>query len=107
VIIEKPKASNILAECHMAYNINEKIVALTLANVETKLVDLDKGDTLTGTYHMIMSNMTLHHVRDIEQLFSQFYNVSKNFITGIPSWSGSTNNESQLKISCYSATIFA
>jgi ubiquinone/menaquinone biosynthesis C-methylase UbiE len=24
---------------------------------------------------MIMSNMTLHHVRDIEQLFSQFYNV--------------------------------
>ncbi len=55
--------------------LRRKIVELKLANVETRLVDLDKGDTLAGAYHLIVSNMTLHHVKDIEQLFSQFYNV--------------------------------
>ncbi len=55
--------------------LRRKIVELKLANVETRLVDLDKGDTLAGAYHLIVSNMTLHHVKDIEQLFSQFYNA--------------------------------
>ena len=52
-----------------------KITKLGLPNVRTALVDLDEGDSLTGTYHLIVSNMTLHHVRNIEPLFEQFHHI--------------------------------
>jgi ubiquinone/menaquinone biosynthesis C-methylase UbiE len=55
--------------------LNTKIIKLKLANVRAVLVDFDKGDTLAGNYHLIVSNMTLHHVKDIELLFDRFYYV--------------------------------
>lgn len=55
---------------------NAKITKLKLNNVSTILVDLDKGDLLTGNYDLILSNMTLHHIKDIEPLFAQFYKVT-------------------------------
>lgn len=54
---------------------NRKIARLKLNTVKTLLVDLDKGDTLTGNYHLVLSNMTLHHIREIEPLFAQFYKI--------------------------------
>ncbi len=54
---------------------NTKIARLKQTNVRTLLVDLDKGDTLAGNYHLIVSNMTLHHVKKIEPLFDQFYSI--------------------------------
>jgi ubiquinone/menaquinone biosynthesis C-methylase UbiE len=54
---------------------NAKIAKLRLTNVRSLLIDFDKGDVLTGEYHLIASNMTLHHVREIRPLFDQFYNI--------------------------------
>jgi ubiquinone/menaquinone biosynthesis C-methylase UbiE len=52
-----------------------KIAKLKLTNVRTQLVDLEKGDTLAGNYHLIVSSMTLHHIKEIKPLFDQFYNI--------------------------------
>jgi ubiquinone/menaquinone biosynthesis C-methylase UbiE len=54
---------------------NTKISRLKLTNVRALLVDLDKGDTLADNYHLIVSNMTLHHVKEMQPLFDQFYNI--------------------------------
>jgi predicted TPR repeat methyltransferase len=54
---------------------NAKIARLKLTNVRALLVDLDRGDTLAGNYHLIVSNMTLHHVKEIGPLFGQFYDI--------------------------------
>ena len=42
-----------------------KIRKQRLTNVRTRLVDLDKGDALTGEYDLIVSSMTFHHVQDV------------------------------------------
>jgi 2-polyprenyl-3-methyl-5-hydroxy-6-metoxy-1,4-benzoquinol methylase len=54
---------------------NAKIARFNVNNIKTILVDLDEGDILTGNYDLILSNMTLHHIEDIEALFAQFYKV--------------------------------
>ena len=56
--------------------LNTKIAEQKLKNIETLLVDLDKGDTLEGKYDLVFSNMTLHHVREIEPLFDQFHKIT-------------------------------
>ena len=55
--------------------LNAKVAKLNLPNVRTLLVDPDKGHALAGNYHLIVSNMTLHHIEEIEPLFDQFHNV--------------------------------
>jgi ubiquinone/menaquinone biosynthesis C-methylase UbiE len=52
-----------------------KVARQNLTRVETQLVDLDKGDRLEGRYDLVVSTMTLHHVRDIAALFRQFRRV--------------------------------
>ncbi|MCX5852232.1 MAG: class I SAM-dependent methyltransferase [Deltaproteobacteria bacterium] len=54
---------------------NTKIAKLKLPNVRSLLVDLDKGDSLAGKYHLIVSNLTLHHIKEIIPLFDQFYTI--------------------------------
>lgn len=53
----------------------QKIDRLQLANVHTQLVDLDKGDSLTGSFDLVVSNMTFHHIREIPPLLDQLYAV--------------------------------
>jgi len=53
----------------------KKIAARNLTNVKAHLLDLDKGDTLSGNYHLIVSNMTLHHIKDTRPLLDLFYKV--------------------------------
>ncbi len=55
---------------------NAKIAKQRLNRVRTVLIDLDKGDLLTGNYDLVLSNMTLHHIKEIEPLFAQFYKVT-------------------------------
>jgi ubiquinone/menaquinone biosynthesis C-methylase UbiE len=52
-----------------------KIKEQQLSNVKANYVDLDKGDVLTGSYHLIISSMTLHHVKNISSLLKQFYSI--------------------------------
>jgi ubiquinone/menaquinone biosynthesis C-methylase UbiE len=51
---------------------NAKIAKLKLNKVNTVLVDLEKGDVLARNYDLVLSNMTLHHIKEIEPLFAQF-----------------------------------
>jgi len=53
-----------------------KIANQHLANVRTQYLDIEKGDILEGRYHLIVSGMTLHHIREIRPLLDQFHKVS-------------------------------
>ncbi len=55
--------------------LNQKVRTQHLANVTTRLVDLDKGDRVEGTYDLVVSSMTLHHVKEIAPLLGQLYGV--------------------------------
>jgi len=52
-----------------------KIDRRNLSNINTQFLDIEKGDILEGTYHLIVSGMTLHHVKEIRPLLDQFYRI--------------------------------
>jgi ubiquinone/menaquinone biosynthesis C-methylase UbiE len=52
-----------------------KIDRQNLPNVTTQYIDTEKGDILEGSYHLIVSGMTLHHVKEIRPLLDQFYRI--------------------------------
>ena len=52
-----------------------KIDKQNLSNVRTQYLDTDTGDMLEGSYHLIVSGMTLHHVKEIRPLLDQFYRI--------------------------------
>jgi ubiquinone/menaquinone biosynthesis C-methylase UbiE len=54
-----------------------KIDRQNLANIKPQYLDTEKGDILEGTYRLIVSGMTLHHVKEIRPLLDQFYGVLK------------------------------
>jgi trans-aconitate methyltransferase len=43
--------------------------------VRTRLVDFDKGDTIEGKFHLLVSSMTLHHVQDTEALLKLWFDL--------------------------------
>jgi 2-polyprenyl-3-methyl-5-hydroxy-6-metoxy-1,4-benzoquinol methylase len=49
-----------------------KVIKNGLNNVTTSFIDLDRGDMLTGDYDLIVSTMTLHHIKTIGPLLKQF-----------------------------------
>lgn len=53
--------------------LNTKIAAAGLDNVCSMHYSAERKGNLQGKYHLIVSCMTLHHVRDIEPLFAQLY----------------------------------
>jgi SAM-dependent methyltransferase len=48
-----------------------KVESGKLSNVRTHCLDLEKGDRLEGTYDLIVSSMTLHHIREVGPLLGQ------------------------------------
>ena len=52
-----------------------KIQTRNLSKVTIQYKDLDKGDVLEGRYHLIVSSMTFHHIREISPLLNQFSKV--------------------------------
>ena len=52
-----------------------KIKEHNLNNVKADYIDLDMGDVLTGSYHLIVSSMTLHHIKNITPLLKQFHSI--------------------------------
>ncbi|MFH1397241.1 MAG: class I SAM-dependent methyltransferase [Candidatus Omnitrophota bacterium] len=52
-----------------------KVQSKQVDNIKTLHRDLAKGDTITGRYHVIISSMTLHHVKDTPDLLKQFHRV--------------------------------
>lgn len=55
--------------------LQKKIETLGLANVHTQLVDLEKGERVEGSYNLIVSSMTLHHVPDTVKLFKEWFSL--------------------------------
>jgi ubiquinone/menaquinone biosynthesis C-methylase UbiE len=52
-----------------------KIKEQHLSNVKANYFDLDNGDVLDGSYHLIVSSMTLHHIKEIGTLLKLFHQV--------------------------------
>jgi ubiquinone/menaquinone biosynthesis C-methylase UbiE len=52
-----------------------KIGRENLSNIKTQYLDTEKGDILKSTYHLIVSGMTLHHIKEIRPLLDQFYRI--------------------------------
>ena len=48
----------------------EKVTASGITNVKTALCDLSVGELPDGKFHLIISAMTLHHIKDPETLLS-------------------------------------
>ncbi len=55
--------------------LNDKIAKLRLHNVKTMLVDMEKGQKLTGSYQLVLCSLTLHHIPEIKPVLAQFYHV--------------------------------
>ena len=55
--------------------LNHKITNQQLVNIKTKLIDVEQGQPLTGNYQLIVSSLTLHHIKEIKPLVAQFYQV--------------------------------
>jgi ubiquinone/menaquinone biosynthesis C-methylase UbiE len=46
-----------------------------LTNIRTQFVDFEHGGKVEGRFHLAVSSMTLHHVRDSAPLFTELYNL--------------------------------
>src|SRR5512142_568876 len=46
-----------------------------LTNVRTQLVDFGKGERIGGAFHIVVSSMTMHHVKDTAALLRQWHDV--------------------------------
>jgi ubiquinone/menaquinone biosynthesis C-methylase UbiE len=56
--------------------LEQKIAKKNLTNAKTRFFDMEKGDVLEGRYHLIVSSMTFHHIKEIKALLDQFYHVA-------------------------------
>lgn len=52
-----------------------KAQALHIGNAVGRRVDLEQGETLGGAYDLVMSSMTLHHIRDVDALLRSLLTV--------------------------------
>jgi 2-polyprenyl-3-methyl-5-hydroxy-6-metoxy-1,4-benzoquinol methylase len=55
--------------------LHEKIEMQKLNNVHIQFVDFEKGGRVEGTYNLIVSSMTLHHVPDTVMLFKEWFEL--------------------------------
>jgi 2-polyprenyl-3-methyl-5-hydroxy-6-metoxy-1,4-benzoquinol methylase len=55
--------------------LGQKISGENVQNVKTLHLDVEKGDDLTGDYHLVVSSMALHHVRDVSGLLRKFFPI--------------------------------
>lgn len=55
--------------------LDRKVRSFQVGNVTTRRVDLDCGDVLDGTYDLVVSTMTLHHIRETPPILEQFARI--------------------------------
>jgi len=55
--------------------LNAKIKDRKLTNVKTCLLDIENDDRLQDGYHLIVSSMTFHHIRNISAVLNQFHEI--------------------------------
>lgn len=57
--------------------LRSKIISQNLSHINTLLINIDKGESLPGSYDVITSSMTMHHIKDPAPLLKQFYEKIK------------------------------
>jgi len=55
--------------------LEKKVAAQGLSNVQTQFVDIENKRGIDGSYDLIVSNMTLHHVPDTAALFKEWFRI--------------------------------
>ncbi len=55
--------------------LEEKLKKQGLANVRTRHVDFEKGGRIEEKFNLIVSSMTMHHVKDTASLLRQWYEL--------------------------------
>ena len=55
--------------------LNNKISNLKLANARTFEYDFTQGKKLPGKYDLIVSSMTLHHIKEIHKILEQLFEL--------------------------------
>ncbi len=45
------------------------------SNVRTQFVDFGQGERVKGKFHLVISSMTMHHVKDTAALFKQWHEL--------------------------------
>lgn len=55
--------------------LNTKIKDRNLTNVKTIFLDIGKDGIMEGSFHLITSSMTFHHIKDIRPVLKQFYSI--------------------------------
>jgi len=59
----------------MLDTLKAKIKDRNLTNVKTIFLDIGKDGILEGSFHLIASSMTFHHIKDIRPVLNQFYSI--------------------------------
>ncbi len=59
----------------MLAQLRKKTAAAKVANVESRLVDLAKGDHLEGQYSLVVISMVLHHIPELAEIFAEFHRI--------------------------------
>lgn len=55
--------------------LESKVGSQGLSNVRTQFADFENGCSVEGRFHLIISSMTMHHVKDAAALFQQWYEL--------------------------------
>jgi len=57
--------------------LGSRIQEMGLTNVTTRLIDIETCDNWEGPFDLVVSSMTLHHIRDVPRLLRQCFSVLK------------------------------
>jgi len=55
--------------------LENKVKTQNLSNVRTQLVDFERNGKVSGAFHLVVSSMTMHHVKDTAALFRQWNDI--------------------------------
>ncbi|MFA5321575.1 MAG: class I SAM-dependent methyltransferase [Smithella sp.] len=55
--------------------LDAKIKDQNMTNIKTHFLDVENNGHLEGSYHLITSSMTFHHIRNIPAVLNQFQNI--------------------------------
>jgi len=55
--------------------LENKVKTQGLSNVRTQLVDFERNGKVAGAFHLVVSSMTMHHVKDTAGLFRQWRDI--------------------------------
>ncbi len=59
----------------MLEELRKKVAVAGVGNVNPALIDVSRGGVLQGEFHVVVTSLALHHIRDVSDVVKQFYRV--------------------------------